>query len=263
VGIVRAGVAVGQFGRGGRLGLGDGMAAFDGKVAIVTGGTRGIGRAIAAGLVGAGASVVVAGRRAETVEAAVAELGSGAAGRVRGVVADVRRPEECGRLVAEAVGAFGRLDVLVNNAGVGVFGEVESLDPEEWRSVLATNLDGPFYCVRAAMPHLKRTGGWVVNIGSLAGRNPFAGGAAYCASKAGLIAFSEALMQEVRHAGVRVACVLPGSVFTEFPGPARGGGEEWKLWPEDVARAVLDLLAYPPRALPSLVELRPARPPRR
>ena len=239
------------------------MAELTGKVAIVTGGSRGIGLAIARALVGQGMAVAVGGRGAEALERAVREL-SEAGGRVRAIPCDVRRYEDCRRLVAETVEAFGRLDVLVNNAGVGHFAPVAELGVEDWHRVIETNLTGVFYCTREAIPHLRQAGGgWIINIGSLAGKNAFAGGAAYNASKFGLLGFSEAVMQDVRHDGIRVSCIMPGSVATDFDGPNRGGGEDWKLSPEDVAEVVLDLLAYPPRALPSRVEIRPARPPRR
>jgi NAD(P)-dependent dehydrogenase (short-subunit alcohol dehydrogenase family) len=133
---------------------------------------------------------------------------------------------------------------------------------DDWHRQIETNLDGVFYCCRAALPHLKRTGGWIINIGSLAGKNAFAGGAAYNASKFGLLGFSEALMLEVRHDGVRVSCVMPGSVATDFSGDPAAGGD-WKLHAEDVAQVVSDLLAFPGRALPSRIEIRPSRPPKK
>jgi NAD(P)-dependent dehydrogenase (short-subunit alcohol dehydrogenase family) len=226
------------------------------KVAVVTGGSRGIGLAISGALIHAGAAVVVAARRQHDVERVASELGS----RALGVTCDVRRLEDCDRLVARTVEAFGRLDILVNNAGLGVFAPVEEMSLEDWHRQIETNLDGVFYCCRAALPHLKRTRGWIINIGSLAGKNAFAGGAAYNATKFGLLGFSEALMLEVRHEGVRVCCVMPGSVATDFSG---GGGGEWKLHAEDVAQVVMDLLAFPDRALPSRIEIRPARPPKK
>jgi 3-oxoacyl-[acyl-carrier protein] reductase len=227
------------------------------KVAVVTGGTRGIGRGIAEALVGAGVRVVVGARREGDVRAAQGELGE----RARGVVCDVRRAEDCVRLMDAAASEFGGLDILVNNAGVGVFGRVEELTVSDWDRVLETNLGGVFYCSRAAIPHLKRRGGgWIINIGSLAGKNAFPGGAAYNASKFGLVGFSEALMQEVRHDGIRVSYIMPGSVST----PGFGSGEgEWKIQPEDLGRIVLDLLATPERTLPSRIEVRPSRPPQK
>lgn len=238
------------------------MLDLKGRVAVVTGGTRGIGLAISRMLAACGGTVVVAARRTADVDRVAAELGNGNGGRALGVTCDVRRAEECERLVATALKAFGRLDILVNNAGLGVFAPVEAMRPEDWHLQIETNLDGVFYCCRAALPHLKRQGGWIINIGSLAGKNPFAGGAAYNATKFGLLGFSEALMLEVRHAGVRVSCVMPGSVATEFSGEETAGAN-WKLHPEDVAEVVRDLLAFPVRALPSRVEIRPSRPPQK
>jgi len=232
------------------------MADVSGRVAVVTGGTRGIGLAIARTLVQGGAGVVVAARRGEDVARVAGELGP----RALGVACDVRRVEDCERLVARAVEDFGRLDILINNAGLGVFAPVEAMSLEDWHRQIETNLDGVFYCCRAALPHIKKMRGWIINIGSLAGKNAFAGGAAYNASKFGLLGFSEALMLEVRHDGVRVSCVMPGSVATEF---SSGGGGEWKLHAEDVAQVVSDLLAFPDRALPSRIEIRPAQPPKK
>ncbi len=178
-----------------------------------------------------------------------------------GVVCDVRDPGSAARAVQTAVERYGGLDVLVNNAGVGMGAPVADLSSEEWHRILDTNLTGAFNCAHAAIPHLRaRGGGWIVNVSSLASTNPFPGGAAYCASKAGLNAFSDALMQEVRHDGIRVTLVLPGSVATEFSGRPPGQGSEWKLHAEDVAQAIVDLLAHPPRSLPSRIEIRPSQP---
>lgn len=233
------------------------MAELADQVAVVTGGTRGIGRAIAEALHGSGARVAVGARTRADVVTAEAALGDGA----KGVVCDVRQADDCERLVQAAVDAFGQLDILVNNAGVGIFERVSDMTPEQWRTVLRTNLDGVFYCSHAAIPHLKARGdAWIINIGSLAGKNAFPGGAAYNASKFGLIGFSEALMQEVRHDGIRVSYIMPGSVASDFSHPTEGS-DDWKIRPEDVARIVMDLLAFPGRTLPSRVEVRPSRPP--
>ena len=229
---------------------------WTGKVAVVTGGTKGIGRAIAEGLLGVGASVVIGARTEADVREAERALGE----RARGVVWDVRDPEQCRSGIETAVEAFGGLDLLVNNAGVGRWAPVETLSIEDWDAVIGTNLDGLFYCSHHAIPRLrKRGGGWIINIGSLAGKNAFPNGAAYNASKFGLIGFSEALMQEVRHEGIRVSYIMPGSVAT--PGFSSGAAD-WKIQPEDIARIVLDLLAMPDRTLPSRVEVRPSRPPK-
>jgi 3-oxoacyl-[acyl-carrier protein] reductase len=230
---------------------------FEGKVAVVTGGTKGIGRAIAEALLGEGVAVVIGARTAGDVEAADRELGE----KARGVVCDVQDAASCARLVETATQGFGGLDILINNAGVGVFEQVENLAIQDWDRVIGTNLNGVFYCTRAAIPHLKeRGGGWIINIGSLAGKNAFPGGAAYNASKFGLIGFSEALMQEVRHDGIRVSYVMPGSVATPGFGSADA---DWKIQPEDLGQLVLDLLATPDRTLASRIEVRPSRPPRK
>jgi len=229
-------------------------------VTIVTGGSKGIGLAIARALLERGGQVAISGRRAEDLGIAARSLG--AADRVLTVQSDVRQPDDAQRLVDETVRRFGGLDVLVNNAGTGRFANVADMTVEAWRENIDTNLSGVFYCTRAALPEMRRRGGgFVINISSLAAKNAFVGGAAYCASKAGLNQFSEALMQEVRHDNIRVSCVMPGSVATGFAG--HGGGEEWKLAPEDVAKVVVDLIDHDPRSLPSRVELRPSRPPRK
>ena len=229
------------------------------RVAVVTGGTRGIGLAIAAEFVARGIDVLATGRSdAHFAEARESVKG---AGRFHCEVADVRDYPQVERVMATAADRFGGLDILINNAGIGTFCEVAQQTPEQWREVIDTNLTGVFYCCHAAVPHLRRRGGgWIINISSLAGKNPFPGGGAYCASKAGLNAFSEALMQEVRYDGIRVSCVLPGSVRTDFAGTHSGAGSEWKLDPGDVARVVVDLVAHDPRSLPSRVEIRPSRP---
>ena len=231
--------------------------ALDRTVALVTGGSKGIGFAIARALVSAGASVVITGRDRRDLDRAQAELGP----RAFAVAADVRQPAEVQTAVREPVDRFGGLDVLVNNAGVGLFKNAADLSLAEWQTVIDTNLTGVFYYCHAAIPHLRqRGGGCIINISSLAGKNPFAGGTAYCASKAGLNAFSEALMQEVRYDNIRVSYVMPGSVATGFSGRSSADRPDWKIQPEDVAQVVIDLLQMPARSLPSRIELRPSKP---
>jgi NAD(P)-dependent dehydrogenase (short-subunit alcohol dehydrogenase family) len=233
----------------------------DTRVALVTGGSRGIGRAVVEALLEGGWKVYFGSRSPDSVRAAEGELKPRWGGAVAGRAVDVRRQEEVEALVAWAVGEAGRLDCLVNNAGLGHFGAVDELDGDQWREVIDTNLSGAFYALRAAAPVMRRQGsGWIFNVASLAGKNPFAGGAAYNASKFGMVGMSEAAMLDLRHDGVRVAAILPGSVDTGF---GARPGRDWMLAPADVARVIVDLLAFPERALPSLVELRPSRPPRK
>lgn len=237
---------------------------LSGKVAVVTGGSRGIGFAIAQALLQDGAAVVITGTKQEALDAAVKELQAAVPrSKITGSRADVRQYVRVEQLMNEVSERLGGLDILINNAGVGVFANVADMSVDEWQRVLDTNLTGVFHCCHAAIPHLRsRGGGWIINISSLAGKNAFVGGAAYCASKAGLNQFSEALMQEVRHDGIRVSYVMPGSVSTDFGG--RGAEKaDWALHSEDVARVVMDLIAHPARSLPSRVEIRPARPPKK
>jgi 3-oxoacyl-[acyl-carrier protein] reductase len=235
------------------------MAVLSGKTAIVTGGSRGIGRAIAGALVAGGANVMITGTKEKPLADAARELGPLAVAER----ANVRDYSDVERMFNAAAARFGGIDILVNNAGVGVFTSVANMSVEQWHDVIDTNLTGVFYCCRAVLPHMrKRGGGWIISISSLAGKNAFPEAAAYCASKSGLNAFSEALMQEVRHDGIRVAYVMPGSVNTNFGGHQTAGAE-WKLSPDDVAEAVVDLLGHPARSLPSRVEIRPARPPKK
>jgi len=235
----------------------------DGRVAVVTGGTKGIGLAIARAMVEVGARVVVSARTAEEVERTAADLTASGPGEALGVVADVRDPEQCGELIRRCREAFGGLDILVNNAGVGRFASIQDISPADWQIQIDTNLGGVFHCTREAVPLLSERGGWVVNIGSLASRNSFAGGVGYNASKFGLLGMTEAMMLDLRELGIRVTLIMPGSVSTWFNDHTPGPEDEWKLQPEDVARSVMDILAYPGNALPSRVELRPSRPPKR
>jgi len=228
-------------------------------VGIVTGGSKGIGLAVARAFLARGMQVTIAARKEAELQAVARALGPGDMLHV--VTADVRDAGDAQRLVDDTVRRFGGVDVLVNNAGVGRFANVADMSLEDWRQVIDTNLTGVFHCCRAAIPPMKTRGaGFIVNISSLAGKNPFTGGAAYCASKTGLNAFSEALMQEVRYDNIRVSCVMPGSVSTGFGDRGSSGEADWKLAPDDVARVVVDLIAHDPRSLPSRVELRPSRP---
>jgi NAD(P)-dependent dehydrogenase (short-subunit alcohol dehydrogenase family) len=235
------------------------------KVALVTGGTRGIGFSIAEALVAEGACVFLCGRDPAALKSALQDLGGAGDGKVDGITADVRHYKDCRKLVLAAAERFGGLDILVNNAGIGVFRPVYELTPQEWDATIETNLSGVFYCCREAIPFMRqRGGGYIFNISSLAGVNPFAGGSAYNASKFGLNGFSEALMQDVRYDGIRVSYIMPGSVATDFGGgPGSRKAEAWKLTAEDIAKAVIDLYKFPRSALASRIEMRPSQPPRK
>ena len=237
------------------------MAGFlENKNAIVTGASRGIGRAIAQALLREGASVAICGRSQAGVDKAVEALSSGGS-NVIGTAMDVSDAEAVSSFFNLVDEKLGGLDILVNNAGLGIFRSVSELSVNDWRQTLDTNLSGVFYCCHEAVPRLRhRGGGAIINVSSLAGRNPFAGGAAYNASKFGLNGFSEALMLDHRHDKIRVSYVMPGSVDTDFGG--RGSTASWKMAPEDIADVVLMVLRMPERTTISRVEMRPSLPPK-
>jgi NAD(P)-dependent dehydrogenase (short-subunit alcohol dehydrogenase family) len=237
---------------------------IEGKAAVVTGSTKGIGRAIAEALLDAGARVAVSARDEREVAAAGKELSRSHEKRVLAYRCDVRRESDVAALFEETEHAFGGVDILVNNAGVGLFRNLEDMSLEQWNSVIETNLTGVFLCSRAAIPRMrKRGGGYIVNISSLAGRNAFPTATAYNASKFGLNGMSDALMQEVRHDGIKVTHLMPGSVATHFNDHTPGPEDAWKIQPVDIARIVLDLLTQDPRTLASAVEIRPSKPPKK
>jgi NAD(P)-dependent dehydrogenase (short-subunit alcohol dehydrogenase family) len=235
-----------------------------GKTALVTGGSRGIGRALSARLLEAGASVAICSRHSESVAEGLHALNgrfSQSGVKIAGKQADVSDRNSVAALFAWFDQEFEGLDILVNNAGVGIFKNLGEMDAEEWRDVIGTNLDGVYYCIHEALPRLRKRGeGWIVNIASLAGKNAFAGGAAYNASKFGLCGMSEAVMLDHRYEGIKITSVLPGSVNTGF---GRAGDAEWKIAPEDVADAVAMVLGMPDRTLISHVEIRPSKPPKK
>ncbi len=223
-------------------------------IAIVTGGSRGIGRGIAEALLAEGWKVWICSRSQGSVDKASQEMG------VQGRAVDVRDQGQVEAFVKEVLDAEGRIDCLANNAGLGHFAPVDEISGDQFREVIETNLNGCFYFIRAVAPTMKKQGaGWIINISSLAAKNPFAGGSAYNASKFGLLGLSEAAMLDLRPHGIRVASIMPGSVATEFGG---GHGEgSWKLQAADIASMVVHLLSYPDNALPSRIEMRPSRPP--
>jgi hypothetical protein len=230
--------------------------------ALVTGAGRGIGRAIALALAREGARLTVVSRSASELDSLVEEIETLGA---RGIAfaGDLREASACEGAVAAAVDCFGGLQILVNNAGVGSVSNVADATDEEWDSVIDTNLTAVFRLTRAALPHLQHRGGHVVMVSSLAGQNPIAGMAAYCASKAALDHFAACLMLEVRQKGVKVTTIAPGSVDTGFGAGPRPPDTSWMLSPEDVAQTVVQLLKMRDGAHSSRVEMRPARPQKR
>jgi 3-oxoacyl-[acyl-carrier protein] reductase len=231
------------------------------RVALVTGGTRGIGYAIAEALIRGGDTVAITGTTDDGVVKAAHALSSINGAQVTGITCDVRDSSSVELAIRTVIAKFAGIDVLVNCAGVGVGAPISDLSHDEWDRIIGTNLTGVFNCCKAAIPYLRtRGGGWIVNISSLASTSPFPGGAAYCASKAGLNAFTDALLQELRYDNIRVTSILPGSVATGFSGRDPGTGGDWKLLPQDVAQAVVDVLSHHSRSLPSRVEIRPSRP---
>jgi 3-oxoacyl-[acyl-carrier protein] reductase len=232
-----------------------------GKNAIVTGGTRGIGRAIAERLLREGASVAICGRSGDSVAQATSEMKE--LGKISGYVADVSKAEQVSELFRAVDRDFTGLDILINNAGQGLFKKVGEMTVEEWHRNIDLNLNGAFYCARLAVQRfVKQGGGFIVNISSLAAKNPFSGGAGYNASKFGLNGFTEALMLDHRNDNIRVCSIMPGSVDTGFTGdPAkRQGDTSWMIAPSDVADAVALVLRIPARTMISRIEMRPSRP---
>lgn len=230
-----------------------------GKSAFITGASKGIGYAVAQALAQAGYGVSITSRHAQDIQEAARSIGP----EVRGVVCDVKDPKALQREVDAHVAAFGGLDVLFVNAGVGQFASFEDLSLQQWQEVLDTNLSGAFYTVKAALGALKKRGGYIFTLSSLAGRNPFAGGAAYNASKFGLNGLSEVMMLELRQYDIKVTQIMPGSVATHFNGHTPGPDDAWKIQPQDIAQLTLDLLNMPAGALPSRIELRPSKPPKK
>ena len=234
---------------------------LDGRKAIVTGGSKGIGLEVARALLSERAGVVICGRDQAALDQAVKDLEKPAAGRIAGYRADVSDSKQVEALFAFADKELGKLDILINNAGMGIFRATGELTVEEWDQVISTNLSGSFYCSRAAIERFQRnSGGSIINVSSLAGKNPFAGGAAYNASKFGLNGFSEAMMLDHRNDNIRVSYVMPGSVDTAFAGHETRHKSDWKIAPEDIAQIVVDILRMPSRTLISRVEVRPSRP---
>ena len=233
----------------------------NGKTALITGGTKGIGYAIAEALVKAGANVFVCSRTRAEVEEAVEKLST--LGNAAGKLCDVQVEEQVKGAIDSCQRRFGGVNILVNNAGIGIIGKtVEEMLPDEFRETLETNLFGVYYFCHNAIPLMRQAGGcYIINISSLAGQNPHPKMAAYNASKYALNGFSEAMMQEVRQDNIKVSYICPGSVNTYFGGDTPTDDQSWQLQPNDIAEIVVGLLEMNERALPSKIEVRPSKPP--
>lgn len=229
------------------------------KVAYITGGSQGIGLGTAAALLEQGMKVAISGRTSSKLEEAEKTLNAG--DNLLILTSDVRKMEDETKAVAEILDKWGRLDVLIANAGIGHYGNIEDLTAEQWNQTIDTNLTGVFHSVKASVDAVKKTKGYIITVASLAGINFFPGGTAYNASKFGLVGFSQALMQDLRGYDVKVTTILPGSVATHFNHNIPGEKDAWKIQPEDMGQIVTDLLRMHPRTLPSKIEVRPSKPP--
>lgn len=230
------------------------------KVALITGGTKGIGRGIAQALLHQGMKVAITGRDAFSTKEAAKGLTENE-NYILAVEADVRNYESQQRAVEAVVKKFGKIDVLVANAGLGHFESITEMTPKQWNETIDTNLTGVFYSVKAAIDAIKGSKGYIITISSLAGTNFFEKGTAYNASKFGLTGFTQALMLDVRQDDVKVTTIMPGSVSSHFGGREPEDGADWRIQPEDIGQLTVDLLKMHPRTLPSKVEVRPAKPP--
>lgn len=233
---------------------------LSGKVALITGGTKGIGLAVARELAKAGMHVAITSRSAETASEVAQAINRTFRGRCLGIAADVRSMEDQQNAVDRTIENFGQIDVLIANAGVGHFSDIETMTAQEWNEVIDTNLTGVFYSVKAGLESLKNTKGYLITISSLAGTNFFPKGAAYNASKFGLVGFTQAVMLDVRKHGIKTTVIMPGSVATHFNGHVPSEADAWKIQPEDLGQMVVDLLNMNPRTLPSKIEVRPTMP---
>ncbi|MBP9925724.1 MAG: SDR family oxidoreductase [Cyclobacteriaceae bacterium] len=236
------------------------MQSIKNKVVLITGGSKGIGLGIAEALVNQYAKVAITSRTQATADKVALVLNKIGKGEVIGMAADVCDPIAQQRAVEQVVAKWGRLDVLVANAGLGYFDSVDTLTIEQWKQTIDTNLTGVFYSLKASVQALKESQGYIITIASLAGTNFFEGGAAYNASKFGLVGFTQAAMLDLRKFGIKVATIMPGSVATEFNDHTPSAKDAWKIQPEDIGQLVVDLLEMNPRTLPSKIEVRPSMP---
>lgn len=230
------------------------------KTALITGGSKGIGFGIADSLIKDGWHVAITGRTQASLNEAVNKLQLLNKDHVIGIIADVRDFAQQQSAVDKVVQTWGQLDALIANAGIGYFGSIETLTHEQWHETIDTNLTGVFYSIKASIPALKKSQGYIITIASLAGTNFFAGGSAYNASKFGLVGFTQAVMMDLRSYGIKVSTIMPGSVATHFNGHTPAADDAWKIQPEDIGELVADVLKMNARTLPSKIEVRPSMP---
>ncbi len=235
------------------------MTDIAGKTALITGGSKGIGFGIAESMLKEGMKVAITGRSLDTLQQACKQFEE--YGDVIGVESDVKRLESQETAVEMVLGTWGKLDVLIANAGVGHFASIDDLTTEQWNDTIDTNLTGVFNTIKAGLNALKNSKGYFITISSLAGTNFFAGGSAYNASKFGLTGFTQAVMLDLRNYGIKTTTIMPGSVSTYFNNRTPTDEENWKIQIEDIGQMVVDLLKIHPRTLPSKIEVRPTTPP--
>jgi hypothetical protein len=238
------------------------MEILQNKVALITGGTKGIGYGIAQSLINQGVNVVITSRNLASAEDSAKLLNQSlkTSAKAIGIEADVRSLESQEQAVKQVIKQFGKLDIVIANAGLGHFGSIEDLTKDQWNETIDTNLTGVFYSIKASIDALKETKGYYITISSLAGTNFFAGGSAYNASKFGVTGFTQAIMLDLRQYGIKVSTIMPGSVSTYFNGNEPDENDAWKIQIEDIGELVVDLLKMNPRTLPSKIEVRPSMP---
>lgn len=236
------------------------MTNLSGKTALITGGSKGIGYGIAESMLKEGMNVAITSRQLAAAEAAVQQLSGIGSGKIIALEADVRNWEAQQKAVAKTLETFGALDVLIANAGLGHFAPITTLSAEQWHETIDTNLTGVFYSLKASLDALTASKGYFISIASLAGTNFFAAGSAYNASKFGLVGFTQAVMLDLRAAGIKCSTIMPGSVATHFNNHEPNPADHWKIQPEDIGEMVVDLLKMNPRTLPSKIEVRPSQP---
>ena len=230
---------------------------FENKVAYITGGSKGIGLGIAKSLLDSGMRVAITSRSLGAAKEAAASL-SNDSSKILAIESEVSSLAAEMKAIKTVTDYFGQLDVVIANAGIGHFAPIDSITEEQWKETIDTNLTGVFNSVKASVESLKQSKGYIITIASLAGANFFENGAAYNASKFGLVGFSQAIMLDLRKYGIKVSTIMPGSVSSYFNNHVPDEADAWKIQPEDIGQMVVDLLQMNPRTLPSKIEVRPA-----